>query len=159
MSQAPQIKIPATYMRGGTSKGVFFRLEDLPHAAQVPGKARDRLFQRVIGSPDPYAAQIDGMGGATSCPRALVPVMTWITSTVRSPSTRISSTGAATAATCPQARGPSLFMPDILMPHVLRRMVSVPCASGRPTSARRLLLMCRSLTGRYRRPVISNWMA
>ena len=62
----PQVKIPATYMRGGTSKGVFFRLEDLPQAAQVPGKARDKLFQRVIGSPDPYAAQIDGMGGATS---------------------------------------------------------------------------------------------
>lgn len=66
MSNAPQIKIPATYMRGGTSKGVFFRLEDLPEAARVPGKARDKLFQRVIGSPDPYAAQIDGMGGATS---------------------------------------------------------------------------------------------
>ncbi len=66
MSHTPQIKIPATYMRGGTSKGVFFRLEDLPKAAQVPGKARDKLFQRVIGSPDPYAAQIDGMGGATS---------------------------------------------------------------------------------------------
>ncbi len=66
MSHTPQIKIPATYMRGGTSKGVFFRLEDLPQAAQVPGKARDKLFQRVIGSPDPYAAQIDGMGGATS---------------------------------------------------------------------------------------------
>jgi len=63
MAKAPQIKIPATYMRGGTSKGVFFRLEDLPKAAQVPGKARDRLFQRVIGSPDPYAAHIDGMGG------------------------------------------------------------------------------------------------
>ena len=62
----PQIRIPATYMRGGTSKGVFFRLEDLPEAAQVPGRARDRLFQRVIGSPDPYAAHIDGMGGATS---------------------------------------------------------------------------------------------
>ncbi|WP_420145848.1 2-methylaconitate cis-trans isomerase PrpF [Sphingobium sp.] len=62
----PQIAIPATYMRGGTSKGVFFRLEDLPQAAQTPGAARDRLFQRVIGSPDPYGAQIDGMGGATS---------------------------------------------------------------------------------------------
>lgn len=61
-----QIAIPATYMRGGTSKGVFFRLEDLPEAARVPGPARDRLFQRVIGSPDPYGAQIDGMGGATS---------------------------------------------------------------------------------------------
>lgn len=66
MSSVPQIKIPATYMRGGTSKGVFFRLEDLPEVAQVPGKARDKIFQRVIGSPDPYGAHIDGMGGATS---------------------------------------------------------------------------------------------
>ena len=66
MPQHPQIRIPATYMRGGTSKGVFFRLEDLPEAARVPGPVRDRLFQRVIGSPDPYGKQIDGMGGATS---------------------------------------------------------------------------------------------
>ena len=66
MSSAPQIRVPATYMRGGTSKGVFFRLEDLPERCRVPGTARDRLFQRVIGSPDPYAAHIDGMGGATS---------------------------------------------------------------------------------------------
>src|SRR5215216_2006928 len=66
MPQAPQIKIPATYMRGGTSKGVFFRLQDLPAAAQVPGAARDALLLRVIGSPDPYGKQIDGMGGATS---------------------------------------------------------------------------------------------
>lgn len=62
----PQIRVPATYMRGGTSKGVFFRLQDLPEAARQPGPARDKLFQRVIGSPDPYGAQIDGMGGATS---------------------------------------------------------------------------------------------
>lgn len=61
-----QVRIPATYMRGGTSKGLFFRLEDLPEAARLPGRARDRLFQRAIGSPDPYGAQIDGMGGATS---------------------------------------------------------------------------------------------
>jgi 2-methylaconitate isomerase len=66
MAHAPQIKIPATYMRGGTSKGVFFRLQDLPAAAQAPGPARDALLLRVIGSPDPYAKQIDGMGGATS---------------------------------------------------------------------------------------------
>jgi len=66
MSHAPQIKIPATYLRGGTSKGVFFRLQDLPAACQTPGAARDQLFMRVIGSPDPYAAHIDGMGGATS---------------------------------------------------------------------------------------------
>jgi len=66
MSQVPQIRIPATYMRGGTSKGVFFKLTDLPEAAQVPGEARDRLLMRVIGSPDPYQKQIDGMGGATS---------------------------------------------------------------------------------------------
>ncbi|UZK03653.1 2-methylaconitate cis-trans isomerase PrpF [Venatoribacter cucullus] len=61
-----QVKIPATYMRGGTSKGVFFSLTDLPEAAQVPGAARDSILLRVIGSPDPYGQQIDGMGGATS---------------------------------------------------------------------------------------------
>ena len=66
MPHIPQIKIPATYMRGGTSKGVFFRLDDLPEAARVPGPARDKLLLRVIGSPDPYGKQIDGMGGATS---------------------------------------------------------------------------------------------
>ena len=66
MSHLPQIKVPATYMRGGTSKGVFFRLQDLPEAAQKPGAARDKLLMRVIGSPDPYGKQIDGMGGATS---------------------------------------------------------------------------------------------
>ncbi|TNJ32906.1 2-methylaconitate cis-trans isomerase PrpF [Arenimonas terrae] len=66
MSHAPQIKIPATFMRGGTSKGVFFRLQDLPEAARVPGPARDALLMRVIGSPDPYGKQIDGMGGASS---------------------------------------------------------------------------------------------
>lgn len=66
MAHAPQIRIPATYMRGGTSKGVFFSLKDLPEAAQIPGPARDALLLRVIGSPDPYDKQIDGMGGATS---------------------------------------------------------------------------------------------
>ncbi|HWW69714.1 MAG TPA: 2-methylaconitate cis-trans isomerase PrpF, partial [Duganella sp.] len=63
---APQIKIPAVYMRGGTSKGVFFRLQDLPEAARTPGAARDALLLRVVGSPDPYGKQIDGMGGGTS---------------------------------------------------------------------------------------------
>jgi len=62
----PQVKVPATYMRGGTSKGVFFNLTDLPEIAQVPGAARDNLLLRVIGSPDPYGKQTDGMGGATS---------------------------------------------------------------------------------------------
>lgn len=66
MSFAPQIKVPATYMRGGTSKGVFFRLQDLPEACQIPGEARDKLLLRVIGSPDPYEKQIDGLGNATS---------------------------------------------------------------------------------------------
>ena len=66
MAHKAQIGIPATYMRGGTSKGVFFTLGDLPPAAQVPGEARDKLLLRVIGSPDPYEKQIDGMGGATS---------------------------------------------------------------------------------------------
>ncbi len=66
MAFPAQIKIPATYMRGGTSKGVFFRLQDLPPSAQTPGAARDRLLLRVIGSPDPYGKHTDGMGGATS---------------------------------------------------------------------------------------------
>jgi probable AcnD-accessory protein PrpF len=66
MTHEPQIKIPATYMRGGTSKGVFFKLTDLPEQAQMPGEYRDQLLLRVIGSPDPYAKQTDGMGGATS---------------------------------------------------------------------------------------------
>jgi len=66
MSFAPQIKISATYMRGGTSKGVFFNLEDLPEACKVAGPARDAMLLRVIGSPDPYGKQTDGMGGATS---------------------------------------------------------------------------------------------
>ncbi|MBY0572676.1 MAG: 2-methylaconitate cis-trans isomerase PrpF [Undibacterium sp.] len=66
MSHQPQLKIPATYMRGGTSKGVFFRLQDLPETAQIFGAARDALLLRVIGSPDPYGKHTDGMGGATS---------------------------------------------------------------------------------------------
>ncbi|MFT3800110.1 MAG: 2-methylaconitate cis-trans isomerase PrpF [Burkholderiaceae bacterium] len=66
MAFAPQVRIPATYMRGGTSKGVFFKLADLPESCRVPGAARDALLMRVIGSPDPYGKQIDGMGGATS---------------------------------------------------------------------------------------------
>ena len=66
MANVPQIRVPATYMRGGTSKGVFFRLDDLPPRARVPGAARDALLLRVIGSPDAYGKQIDGMGGATS---------------------------------------------------------------------------------------------
>lgn len=72
MSSQPQIKIPATYMRGGTSKGVFFKLDDLPESAQVAGQARDQLLLRVIGSPDPYGKQIDGMGGATSSTSKIV---------------------------------------------------------------------------------------
>ena len=72
MSHASQLRIPATYMRGGTSKGVFFRLEYLPFAAQLPGAARDALLQRVIGSPDPYGKHTDGMGGATSSTSKIV---------------------------------------------------------------------------------------
>ncbi len=79
MAFAPQIKIAAAYLRGGTSKGVFFRLADLPERCRVPGPARDRLLLRVIGSPDPYGKQTDGMGGATSSTSKVVIV---------SPSTR-----------------------------------------------------------------------
>jgi len=72
MAYPPQIKIPATYMRGGTSKGVFFKLTDLPEKAQIPGDARNKLLLRVIGSPDPYGKQTDGMGGATSSTSKIV---------------------------------------------------------------------------------------
>ena len=66
MSNLPQFTVPATYMRGGTSKGTFFRIEDLPQKAQIDGTVRDKLLLRIVGSPDPYGKQIDGMGGATS---------------------------------------------------------------------------------------------
>jgi len=66
MSQAKQIPIRATYMRGGTSKGVFFNQKDLPVAAQIAGVMRDKITLRVIGSPDPYGKQIDGMGNGSS---------------------------------------------------------------------------------------------
>lgn len=76
MTYAPQIKIPATYLRGGTSKGVFFSLQDLPERARQPGPARDALILRVIGSPDPYGKQTDGMGGGTSSTSKAVIVST-----------------------------------------------------------------------------------
>ncbi|HDZ08372.1 2-methylaconitate cis-trans isomerase PrpF [Pseudohongiella sp.] len=66
MNYPAQIKVPATYIRGGTSKGVFFLLDELPAAARVAGEVRDKLLLRVIGSPDPYGKHTDGMGGATS---------------------------------------------------------------------------------------------
>jgi 2-methylaconitate cis-trans-isomerase PrpF len=66
MTHVPQVKIRASYMRGGTSKGLFFQVDDLPEAARLPGDARDAILLRVMGSPDPYRKQIDGMGGATS---------------------------------------------------------------------------------------------
>ena len=72
MSHVPQIRVPATYMRGGTSKGVFFALTDLPESAKQPGPVRDKLLLRVIGSPDPYGKHTDGMGGATSSTSKIV---------------------------------------------------------------------------------------
>lgn len=65
-SPATQIKIPAIYMRGGTSKGVFFQRQDLPAEARQPGPVRDAILLRTLGSPDPYGKQIDGMGNASS---------------------------------------------------------------------------------------------
>ncbi len=62
----PQMKIPAVYYRGGTSKGIIFKRTDLPEAAQVAGEARDKILLRVLGSPDPYKQQIDGLGNASS---------------------------------------------------------------------------------------------
>ncbi|MEP2599869.1 MAG: PrpF domain-containing protein, partial [Paraglaciecola sp.] len=72
MSYLPQVAVPATYMRGGTSKGVFFKLADMPESTQMAGAARDALLMRVIGSPDPYGKHTDGMGGATSSTSKIV---------------------------------------------------------------------------------------
>jgi len=147
MAASPQIRIPATYMRGGTSKGVFFRLQDLPERCQVPGEARDRLFLRVIGSPDPYAAHIDGMGGATSSTSKCVilskstgPTTTSTTCTGRFRSTRPSSTGAATAATCRRPRV---------------RSRSTPASSIRRASAGRHLRAAH-LAGQHRKTIVAH---
>ncbi len=150
MAHAPQIKVPATYMRGGTSKGVFFRLQDLPAAAQVPGAARDALLMRVIGSPDPYGKQTDGMGAATSSTSKTVIlakvhalIMTWIICLARSRSTSLLSTGAATAATYPRRSVPLVSaMVSLILP-ASRKMASRPCGSGKPISAKPLFRMCR----------------
>ena len=167
MAHAPQIKIPATYMRGGTSKGVFFRLQDLPEAAQVPGAARDALLLRVIGSPDPYGKQIDGMGGATSSTSKTV---------ILSKSTRpdhdvdylfgqvsIDKPFVDWSGNCGNlsaAVGPFAITqrPGRCRPRAAAT-ASRPCASGRPTSARPSSRMCRSRTARCRRPATSNSMA
>jgi probable AcnD-accessory protein PrpF len=60
------MKVKATYMRGGTSKGTFFNIADLPKEVKNDSAKRDKLLQRVVGSPDVYKKQMDGMGGASS---------------------------------------------------------------------------------------------
>jgi hypothetical protein len=148
VKHAPQISIPATYMRGGTSKGVFFRLQDLPVAAQTPGAARDALLLRVIGSPDPYGKQIDGMGGATSSTSKTVIVTTSMRPdhdvdylfgqvSIDKPFVDWSGNCGNLSAACPGT--------------ALRS-----CASGRPTSARPSSRTCRSRTARCRKPATSN---
>ena len=57
-----QRRIKAAFIRGGTSKGVFFRAGDLPEEQEE----RDATLLRALGSPDPYERQLDGMGGGLS---------------------------------------------------------------------------------------------
>lgn len=57
-----QRRIKAAFIRGGTSKGVFFRAGDLPDNA----RERDAILLRALGSPDPYERQLDGLGGGLS---------------------------------------------------------------------------------------------
>jgi 2-methylaconitate isomerase len=166
MAHVPQIRIPATYMRGGTSKGVFFRLVDLPEAAQVPGEARDRLLMRVIGSPDPYQKQIDGMGGATSSTSKTV-----ILSKSESPDHDVDylfgqvaidkafvdwsgNCGNLSAAVGPFAVATAWWTRCASPTTAWWR-----CASGRPISARPSSARCRSPMGRCRRPATSSWTA
>lgn len=150
MPHVPQIKVPATYIRGGTSKGVFFRLQDLPETAQVPGPARDALLLRVIGSPDPYGKQIDGMGGATSSTSKTV---------ILSPASKpdhdvdylfgqvsIDKAFVDWSGNCGNlsaAVGSYAISSGLVDPARLRATASPPCASGRPISARPSSPTCR----------------
>lgn len=68
MDVMTQRKIPAVLMRGGTSKGLFFRADALPQNAQLC----NQLLLRAMGSPDPYGKQIDGVGGGTSSTSKIV---------------------------------------------------------------------------------------
>ena len=163
MSHSPQLRIPATYMRGGTSKGVFFRLQDLPEAAREPGAARDALLMRVIGSPDPYGKHTDGMGGATSSTSKCVIV---------SPSTRpghdvdylygqvaIDTAFVDWSGNCGNlstAVGRSRSPAASSTPRDCRAMASSRCAYGRRTSARPSSCTCPCGTARCRRRATSN---
>jgi len=146
MAHVAQVKIPATYMRGGTSKGVFFRLQDLPASAQVPGKARDALLMRVIGSPDPYGKQIDGMGGATSSTSKTV-----ILSKSARPDHDVDYLFG-------QVSIDSAFV-DWRTHRECRKTAWPSYASGRPTSARPSSRMSRSPKSLCRKPATLNWMA
>ena len=143
MAHAPQIRIPATYMRGGTSKGVFFRLEDLPAAAQTPGKARDTLLQRVIGSPDPYGKHTDGMGGATSSTSKCVIIskssvpehdVDYLYGQVAIEESFVDWSG--NCGNLSTAVGPFAIAAGLIDPARVPRTACAPCASGRRTSAR-----------------------
>ena len=151
MTHAPQLRIPATYMRGGTSKGVFFRLQDLPAAAQAPGQARDALLMRVIGSPDPYGKHTDGMGGATSSTskcviisKATVPDhdVDYLYGQVSIDSAFVDWSG-----NCGNLSRGGRSVRDRATawstPAAFRMTALPPCASGRPTSARPSSRTCR----------------
>ena len=166
MTFLPQLRIPATYMRGGTSKGVFFRLQDLPDAAQVPGAARDALLMRVIGSPDPYGKQTDGMGGATSSTSKCVIIsaasvpdhdVDYLYGQVSIDTAFVDWSG--NCGNLSTAVGPFAIANGLIDPPACRAMACAPCASGRPTSARPSSPMCRCATAKCRRSAISSWTA
>ena len=162
MTHVPQIKVPATYMRGGTSKGVFFRLQDLPQAAQAPGAARDALLMRVIGSPDPYGKQIDGMGAATSSTSKTV-----ILSRSTRPDHDIDylfgqvsiDKPLATAAICLPRWVPSVSATGWSTLTAFHKTALQPCGSGRQILARLSSRTYRSPTERCRKRVTSNLTA
>jgi 2-methylaconitate cis-trans-isomerase PrpF len=138
MTHAPQTKIAATYMRGGTSKGVFFKLDDLPESARVPGAARDALLMRVIGSPDPYGKQIDGMGAATSSTSKTVIIgkstrpdhdVDYLFGQVSIDQPFVDWSG-----NCGNLSARSPSPTAWSTPPACRRTASPSCASGRPTS-------------------------
>jgi 2-methylaconitate isomerase len=163
MTHAPQIRIPAAYMRGGTSKGVFFRLEDLPVAAQAPGPARDALLLRVIGSPDPYGKQIDGMGGATSSTSKTVILarssrpdhdVDYLFGQVSIDKAFVDWSG--NCGNLSAAAGPFAIGNGWSTRVAFLGKAPAPCGSGRRTSARPSSRTCRSRTAPCRKPATSS---
>ena len=163
MTHAPQLRIPATYMRGGTSKGVFFRLRGPARGRAGARRGARCLLMRVIGSPDPYGKHTDGMGGATSSTSKCVIIskatqpdhdVDYLYGQVSIDTAFVDWSG--NCGNLSSAVGPFAIANGLVDPAASRMTASPPCASGRPTSARPSSRTCRSPTAKCRKPATSS---